>query len=368
MTKQLIILGTHGIPARHGGFETFTERMALYLIKHGWQVTVMGQADEADETSWNDIQCIYLKKRKSGFLKYLDPLLYDMAAIWHTRHMPGIILTLGYNTAIFNLLPYFLQRRQIINMDGLEWKRSKYKYWHEKLWLRLNEWVALRIADTCIADHPEIASYLLKKSPHTRIKTIAYGADIPRQSEIDIHLLDTFHVKPHEYGLIIARAEPENQIADMVHAWKNAKSPHPLLIVGKYDRQNKYQNYVLSLADDRIKFIGAIYDPKTINTLRSFTAVYLHGHQVGGTNPSLVEAMAAASPIIAHDNPFNRHTTGHHAFYFELGRDLTLKIDYLLDNRDKAKKLGHQAQEWQKNHYRWTTILNDYRQLLEHSA
>jgi glycosyltransferase involved in cell wall biosynthesis len=363
MTKHLIILGTLGIPARHGGFETFAEKLALDLKQHDWDVTVFGQDRDQDDTTWNGIRCINFKRRHAEKTTGFDTFLYHLKCVWHARRMKGIILNLGYMHFGLNIL--LLGRKQIVHMDGLEHKRAKYRWPHEKLWLRFSQWCALKFAHLCIADHIEIANYLKQKSPRTPLVTLSYGADYLDIEELDDTVLDHYHLQPYAYGLIVARAEPENQIADMIHAWKKSHAPYPLVIVGRYRRDKPYQNYILSLADPRIKMIGPVYDHQALHMLRHYAGVYLHGHSIGGTNPSLIEAMASRCPIIAHDNKFNRITTGDQTLYFETGRDLSMKIDQVLQNQDMARELGNKARAWQDAHYRWEPILKAYRAVFE---
>lgn len=362
--KHLIILGTHGIPARHGGFETCAEHLAVHMVQHGWKVTVYGQADHAHHTTWQGVQCIYIKRLAGGLFGYLNPILHDLQVIWHARSHKAVFLTMGYNTALFNLILWFYRRRQIINMDGLEWKRSKYKRWHEKAWLRFNEWCALRIADTCIADHAAIADYLKAKSPQTSVTTIAYGADLVTASETDLNLLAPYGLHTHGYGLVIARPEPENAILEIVTAWTRSGQVAPLVVLGHYRPDHPYHAAVMRAAGPSVIFIGAIYDAPIVKTLRYHARMYLHGHQVGGTNPSLIEAMAAGRPIVAHDNVFNRGVCKDGALYFQTIDDLMTTIRDV----EHHPELPERASTLFLAHYQWPSILQSYQAVLEHPA
>ena len=362
--KHLIILGTHGIPAKHGGFETCAEKLALHMRGQEWDVTVYGQAQEASSYEWNGIHCINLKKFKNGFLSYLNPLLLDLKAIWHSRRIKGVFLTLGYNTALFNLLLWFYRRPQMINMDGMEWQRSKYKRWHEKAWLRFNEWCALRLADVAVADHDAISDYLRRQKPDAHIITIANGADNITTKDASINPLADYDLQPFHYGLIIARPEPENQILEMVQAWHEADTNWPLVILGNYNQSNPYQRLVLEFAGEKIKFVGAIYDAFIVKSLRFYAGLYLHGHKVGGTNPSLVEAMAAGCLTIAHDNVYNRGVAKETALYFQDHLSLVKNINQNTNN-ETNQDLKQQTRNRHATHYTWFPILQHYQSALE---
>ena len=362
MNKRLIILGTHGIPAQHGGFETFAEKLALHLVQSGWHVTVFGQSDRAKTIVWNGIECIYLKRSAHRWLRYINPVLYDLKAVFLTLFKKGTVLTLGYNTALFNIMLW--GRRQIINMDGLEWKRSKYRRWHERAWLKLNEWVALKIADLCIADHTEIETYLRSVSTHTPLKTICYGADESRPQPDDPDLLARLNLVPEQYGLVIARQEPENQIFEIIQGWTRQSYAHPLVIVGNPKTGTAYHDRLQSITDPRIRFVGGIYEPEMIRALRCHAALYLHGHTVGGTNPSLVEAMGARCAIVAHDNPFNRGTARDGAHYFHTPDDLAQSVTSLLAQPGQRADLRQKAWKNWQDHFQWTHILQAYEDIL----
>lgn len=359
--KHLVILGTHGIPARHGGFETCAEKLALHMREYGWNVTVYGQADQSGIALWHGIACVSIKRLTGGVLGYLNPVLHDLMAIWHARTIDAVFVTLGYNTALFNLILTLYRRRQIINMDGMEWQRSKYQRWHEKAWLRLNQWIALRIAHVCIADHTAIADYLQSRYNKTPIATIAYGADSITADQTDPNVLPRYNLEPQRYGLIIARPEPENQILEMVTAWRQSSVDWPLIVLGTYKDHYPYHQAVLQAAGNNVHFIGAVYDPMIVRTLRFYAGVYLHGHSVGGTNPSLVEAMAAGRPIIAHDNVYNRGVVADGADYFQ---DIPGLVQ-CLHNRSQAEQKALTAHKRYEQSYQWSGILQAYGDLID---
>lgn len=344
MKNKILILGTRGIPAEHGGFETFAERLALYLTKHNWEVTVYCQTAEQNLPSknWQGIKLVYVTTLKN---KALGSILFDFKSTLHAATKgDGIILTLGYNTAIFSILYRLNGKFNIINMDGLEWQRQKWNAL-EKAWLYLNERIGAKVGNRLVADHPEIKNYLSRRVFADKIVMIPYGADPISQS--DASLLEPYGLTSQSYALIIARPEPENSIWEIVSAFSAQKRGYRLVVLGKYFPQNAYHRNVLETASEEVLFLGAIYDSKIVHALRVHTLLYIHGHTVGGTNPSLVEALAAGSPVLAHDNAFNRWVAGDKAHYFSDEARCLEKLDELQGNTEELKRMS----EGSKNRY-----------------
>lgn len=336
MKQKLLILGTRGIPAEHGGFETFAQRLALYLIKRNWEVTVYCQTEKLNLPSknWHGIKLVYITTRKNNSL---GSILFDFKSTLHAATKEnGIILTLGYNTAIFSILYRLNNKFNIINMDGLEWQRQKWNSF-EKAWLYLNERIGAKLGNRLVADHPEIKKHLSNSVCADKIVMIPYGADPISQSNAS--LLDPYGLTSQSYALVIARPEPENSIWEIVSAFSAQKRGYQLVILGKYLPQNAYHRQVKEAASDEVLFLGAIYEPETVRALRVHTCLYIHGHTVGGTNPSLVEALAAGSPVLAQDNAFNRWVAGDKAHYFSYEAQCLSKLNELLNNTEELEKM-----------------------------
>ncbi len=312
---QLHILGTRGVPAKHGGFETFAEQFALYMVSRGHEVTVYCQVLQNEAPfvdTWQGVHRVALPEADGP----KGTIRFDFrSALAASRRQGATLLTLGYNTAVFSLLHRFRHDRHFMNMDGIEWRRQKWSL-PERLWLRMNEWCGAHWANHLIADHPAIKAHLSKLVKPDKITVIPYGADAITQA--DPAHLQRFGLEPNEYYIVIARPEPENSILEMVQAYKESKRRFPLVLLGNYKPQeNEYHARVLAAAEgSRILFPGAIYESGVVTALRFFATAYLHGHQVGGTNPSLVEALAAGNAVIAHRNRFNEWVAGRSARYF----------------------------------------------------
>lgn len=324
---HVCIAGTRGIPAGHGGFETFAQDLALYLVKRSHRVTVFCQVPPSSQRSvtlWNHVELVHLP----GGDGPLGTIAFDLRCVLEASRMNATILTLGYNTAIFSIFYRFRDQVHLMNMDGIEWRRDKWN-WAQRLWLRVNEYVGAKLADHLIADHPVIKLHHLSHAASDKITVIPYGA--PPICETDLDVLRTWDLTPGGYVLVVARPEPDNSILEIVNAFSQRTRNMKLVVLGRYDTKVAYQRSVLDAASDEVMFLGAIYEKPVVEALRTSALLYLHGHKVGGTNPSLVESLAAGNAVVAHDNPFTRWVAGNGARYFGNEQELEAILDELLE-------------------------------------
>lgn len=326
--KQVNIMGIRGIPAAHGGFETFAAQLAPYLRDRGWQVNVYCQLEPTAagylapdfEDKWEGIKRIHLGTRHSGSA---GSMIFDWRCITDVQGRDGVDLILGYNTAVFTVVSKLRGRRVLMNMDGVEWRRAKWSL-PIKAWFYLNEFIGANIATVPIADHPEISRHL-RRHGCRRAEVIPYGSDVI--SSAPSEPVSSLGLEPGKYLISVARIEPENSILEIVRAFSAVRRKVKLVVLGRLEPDNDYHNAVRQAASQGVSFPGAIYDKPTVAALRFHCLAYLHGHQVGGTNPSLVEAMGAGNPIIAHDNVFNRWVAGPEQFYFRDEASLAALLD-----------------------------------------
>lgn len=368
MMKSLSILGIRGIPAAHGGFETFAEALAPYLVERGWRVTVYCQHEGEGplwEDDWHGVHRINIPVRGSGAK---STVIFDWLSTLHAARRRDTCLTLGYNTASFGALLRLRGVKNVINMDGIEWSRAK---WGPiaKTWFWLNERAGCWLGNHLIADHPEIFAHLATRAAPPKITTIPYGA-IP-VTAADVRLLEAgslapYGLEPHGYLTVIARAEPENSILEVVQGFSAKPRGSKLVVLGNYDTANNaYHRAVKAAASDEVIFPGAIYDKPTVQALRFFSAAYVHGHQVGGTNPSLVEALGAGNAVIAHDNRFNRWVAGDAAIFFSDADSFASAISCLLSGDAQRRLLQFAARERFEREFTWPHVLAQYENLLE---
>lgn len=337
MNKSVAILGCRGIPAQHGGFETFAEQIALYLKRKNWHVTVYCQQEgdgQSYEDEWRGIHRVHIP------VSYKGPkasVIFDWKSTLHAVDRKIPTLTLGYNTAVFCILYRIRGVKNIINMDGIEWKRGKWNI-IERIWFYINEKLGAWLGNHLIADHPEIKKHLSQFVSSSKITVIPYSAEALVTA--DETLLASFNLIKNKYALLIARPEKENSVLEIVKAYSRSKREIPLIILGNYHPDsNNYHKSVIKSAGGDVKFIGAIYDKDIVQALRFYTRLYIHGHTVGGTNPSLVEALGASSPILAHRNKFNTWVTGECAYYFSNEDECSEQLDILLGNDRLIEKM-----------------------------
>lgn len=361
-SKTVRILGTHGIPAAYGGFETAAENIAYYLRDNGWRVIVYCQAGgvgDIIEDIFSGIERVIIPVNLPG---WRGTSQFDWLSIAHACQFRDICLTFGYNTGIYNFRQRFLGIPNVINMDGIEWSRKRWGFAKQAI-LYINERFAALNGNVLIADHPEIETYLWTRAPKRKVTMIAYGAD--PVGEMPVEPVKALGLEPGGYMTLIARSIPENSILELVTGYSARLRQHKLVVLGKYDTQtDPFHRAVVGAASNEVVFAGPIYDKQTVQALRYHASAYLHGHTVGGTNPSLVEAMAAGNAVIAHDNKYNRWVAGEGAVYFEGAESVDRLVGELLADEGRRKALGQASLERFEDHFTWEHIASEYEKIL----
>jgi glycosyltransferase involved in cell wall biosynthesis len=358
---KLAVLGTRGIPARYGGFETFAEKLAIGLTQLGHEVTVYCEAGDASApTEYRGVRLRYIPAPALG---PLQTILYDLRCLWDARTGFDVVYMLGYGTAPFCLIPRLWGAEVWINPDGLEWARDKWGVAAKK-YFRLMEWASLRVADRIIADAEAIADSLASRhGPIRSCSVIPYGCEVvetlPR-----IDPLAEWALVPESYYLVVCRLEPENHVLEILQAFQRSQSARELIVVGNTQARTRYVEQLRSICDPRIRMVGTVYDQEKLTCLRAHAFAYMHGHSVGGTNPSLLESMGCGNLIFAHDNPFNRETLGNCGVFFANVDELTRAIDRM-DQGAGVERLRTAAKARARRRYRWPDIIASYAALLE---
>ncbi len=358
----IAILGIRGIPASHGGFETFAERLALHLTGIGWHVIVYCHTPglrRMKEDEWQGITRVMLPASDTP----IGTIRFDWSSITDVlRRNVHVTLTLGYNTAMFGARLRAAGVTNLINMDGIEWGRAKWGP-GAKAWFWVNDWLGCWLGDHLIADNPEITKHLRTRTSADKITMIPYGAD--RLESAPVSPLAELGIRAGRYVTVIARPEPENSVLEIVKAFSAVRREVKLVVLGRFDvRGNRYHAQVQDAAGPDVLFPGAIYDAKIVQSLRANALFHIHGHTVGGTNPSLVEAMGAGNAILAHDNPFNRWVAQKSAVYFRGADDCRNRIDQLLANPDLIAVLSAYAIDRHEQAFEWRSTLSLYEALL----
>lgn len=357
---KIAILGTRGIPNYYGGFEQFAEFFSVYLVEKGHEVFVYNSHNHPfQEKTFNGVNIIHQNDPEHK-LGTFGQFVYDYNCIMDSRQRDfDIILQLGYtsNSVWFFLLP----KKAIIitNMDGLEWKRTKYSKPVQQF-LKFAERLAAISSDYLISDSLGIKSFLLKQ--YKKESTfIAYGAHPfanPNES-----IIANYDVVKNQYNMIMARFEPENNLDMVLEGVSLNDDQTPILVVGNHNTKygeylkNKFKNFPY------IRFIGGIYNLEHLDNLRYYSNLYFHGHSVGGTNPSLLEAMASKALVISHNNDFNRGILNENTYYFSNAKE----VQNILKTVNKKDNLMMVENNYNAivNEYNWEKINGEYLQLFE---
>jgi glycosyltransferase involved in cell wall biosynthesis len=357
---RVLIIGTRGVPAAHGGFESFAEKLSLFLVERGWRVTVYCQHDVGTVTqrfsadSWRGVERIKVHVAQAGAP---GTIAFDWHSIRHAATQDGVCLVLGYNTASLLGLLRAKGRKVLINMDGIEWQRPKWSR-PVRLWFYLNEWLGAWLGQRLVADHPAIADHLATRRPRGAIAMIPYGGD--EVTAAPVAPVTGLGLVPGAYLISIARIEPDNSILPMVLAFSRRPRGANLVVLGRLDPSNPYHADVMAAASAEVIFPGAIYDKTVVQALRFHARAYFHGHMVGGTNPSLVEALWCGNAVLAHRNRFNVWTAGAEQFFFSDTDECERMIERILADDLAVARARAAARLRAAEDFNWRDILLQY--------
>jgi len=357
---KIAILGTRGVPNHYGGFEQFAEFFSVYLAKNGHEVYCYNSHDHPyQEKDFHGVHIIH-KYDPEYKLGTFGQFIYDYNCIMDSRKRNfDIILQLGYTS---NSIWYFLLPKKsiiITNMDGLEWKRTKYSKPVQQF-LKFAERLAAIKSDFLVSDSLGIQKFL--KSKYKKDSTyIAYGA-YPFSNH-NQEILKEYDVEKGAYNMIMARFEPENNLDMVLEGIATNEDKTPILVIGKH--QTKYGEYLKNKfkQHSNIRFIGGLYNLEHLNNLRYFSNLYFHGHSVGGTNPSLLEAMASGALVIAHNNDFNKGILKDNAYYFSNPAEVKNILNTIKKNDNL--QLVQNNFDAIVNEFNWEKINGEYLQLFE---
>jgi glycosyltransferase involved in cell wall biosynthesis len=357
MSKKVAIIGSVGIPAKYGGFETLVEYLSIYLSsKFDLTVYCSGNAYPKKLKIYNNTRLRYIPFRANGF----QSIPYDIFSILHAFIFSDTLLILGVSgCCILPLVRLVTKKKIIINIDGIEWRRNKWNFFIKK-YLKYSEKLAIKYADYIVADNVEIQKYI-KQIYFKDSELITYGADHVYSKKMDTATLERYPFLKQNYVFKVCRIEPENNIDIILESFITYDS-FQLVIIGNWN----FSKYGINLRSKYSKYkniylIDPIFDQNILNQIRSNCFIYIHGHSAGGTNPSLVEAMILKLPIIAFDCSFNRATTNNNSMFFENSLDLTNKLKNI--NSIKLKEISEQMYNYAYQNYRWELIASKYQDL-----
>lgn len=349
------IIGTRGIPAKYGGFETFAQELSIRLVERGVGITVYCDKGEVQPSEYKGVKLLYINLTKSE-----NPLLYYYKSVIKANKDNDIVLICGAGGTLFTFYRIFSRKViYITNIDGIEHLRNKWSFPH-KLFVEFCEYIAVKSSNYIIADSSGIQTYIGKRyniKPE-KLAKIEYGAYIVDTS--DEILLAEYNLISFKYYLIVSRLEPENNVDIIIEGYIKANLPFPLVVVGNL-LNTAYVEKLRSYNKPNILFIGGVYDKKKLQALRYYCKSYLHGHSVGGTNPSLLEALGCKNIVIAHDNVFNREVTADRMFYFKTKDECANALEkvHKLD-ADSEHILKDFAESRINDYYNWDRIAEEY--------
>ncbi len=352
---KIALVGTRGIPAKYGGFETFAEEISSRLVKNGYDVSVQCDNNSYYKDTFNGIKLIFSTVTKSD-----HPLKYYFEGFRWGMKNSDVILAASAAGSIFYFLNIFKGIPVITNPDGLEYYRQKWSPL-KKMYLKISEVLAIRLSDYIVADSEEIKKHLCLSYRHAerKIRVIEYGTSI--NDEKDFEVIKKYNINHYDYYLVVSRLEPENNLHVIIDGFMKARTDSLLVIVGnlidnQYVRSLTSKNY-----SERVRFLGGIYDKRELNPIRFSCKAYIHGHSVGGTNPSLLEAMGSRNIILTHDNKFNREVTANSQFYFSNANQVKEGINCIEQlGKDEIEKYKESSLKMIIGKYNWDNILKKY--------
>ncbi len=361
---KVAIIGTVGLPANYGGFETLVEQLVRHNDSGNIQYEVFCSTKSYPERnkSFHGAQLKYVPLKANG----MQSIPYDIFSLIKATKHADIILILGVSGCAFlPIYRLFSGKKIIINIDGLEHRRDKWNKWVRRF-LKFSERQAVKYADIVVTDNKCITDYV-KDEYGKESELIAYGGDHVLKSHNDPEIekvLNDYGLSAGKYALSICRIEPENNVNIILEAFEKAEKR--LVVIGNWSNNTyakalaeKYRNSVY------LMLLPAIYNLDILHAIRANCNMYLHGHSAGGTNPSLVEAMFYKKPVIAFDCVYNRETTENKAIYFSSASDL---ISQLHEKKAELKSIAEDMFEIADRRYRWETIASQYEQLFLESG
>lgn len=358
----IAIVGSRGIPARYGGFETIAQELGTSLAKEGFEVYVSCESRGLKSKPYGNykgVRLVYFPVT-SVLRSISEFLLYDLLSVLWATSRVKVLYMLGYSSAPTLILPRLFRKAVLVNVDGLEAARPKFspliRYFYRSF-----EKLVTKLADVIIVDSKTMGIYYQKNYGITPIYIPNGGGCTRDIAPLDSTILKSYNLEKGEYYLFIARLTPDNSIDFIIDAFNKTNSTRKLAIVGPVAK-NSFVNRLLANESKKIVFLGGIYDPKLQRTLRHNCFAYVHGHKMGGTSVSLIEAMSCKNTILAMDTACNREVAGSSAIYFS--RD----IKDLIEKIEALEKIPIQTNEeaylLYKKNYSADNVLQDFMSLI----
>ena len=354
---RIALLGTRGVPARYGGFETAVEEVGRRLAERGHRVVVYCRTTNGQDRPARHLgmELVHLPAARKRSLETLSHSALSVAHLLAHRVDAAFL----FNAANAPLLPLLRAARIPVatHVDGLEWKRAKWGPVGQRYY-RAAESLAVRWSDGLIADAQGIADYYRREfgAPST---LLTYGAPIIDPAS---DRLAELGLAPGGYHLVVARFEPENHVDLIVEGYVRSSATKPLVIVGSAPSSDAYTARVHAAADDRVRFLGGVWDQAQLDQLYAHSYTYLHGHSVGGTNPSLLRAIGAGAAVLAFDVDFNREVVADSGRFFVSPADVAALVEAAEADPDAVRRRGQCARDLALA-YDWDDVALGYEEL-----
>jgi glycosyltransferase involved in cell wall biosynthesis len=361
---RIAMIGDRGIPARYSGFSTLVEEVSTRLVaNYGMDVTVYCRSPYAEDhpVEFKGVRLVYLSAPGG---KSFESLLHSQRSILHAamrRYDLAFVVDPGNSPLTW---PLALRRMPfVIHTDGMGWKREKWSEF-QKRYYRWSEAVSARLATGLVCDS-EAMRECYRETYGTESAYLPYGAIVgdPPKHGAPGH----FGIEPGKYHLVVARLEPENNLAFIIREYKASKARLPLVYVGGARYESEYSRSIAAEAGNRVRCLGPLYDSDILNGLYRNCRTYIHGHEVGGTNPSLLRAMGMGAACVAMDVVFNREVLDDAGRFFtkEPGQLGSIIETLEADDADMAA-LGTRARERTRLRYRWDAVAAGYAEFFTH--
>ncbi|HEM3725883.1 TPA: DUF1972 domain-containing protein [Streptococcus suis] len=378
--KHIFIIGSRGLPAQYGGFETFVEQLVSHQVSPHirYHVACLSDSSHHQHSEYKGADCFTINPPKLGPARVIA---YDMMAISYAldlvkaQQMERPIFYILGNTIGGFIAPFAKKIHSVggtlfVNPDGLEWKRTK---WSKPVqtYLKYAEKLMAKHADLLIADNEGIEDYIQTAYPGTQTRFIAYGTDLTppdyqSDSEAVLDFFGQWNLTEKDYYLIIGRFVPENNYLTAIKEFMASSTKRDLVIVANYAGSAYFQKLEEETdfsRDKRIKFVGTVYDSNLLKYLRNQCRAYIHGHEVGGTNPSLLEALAQTNENLVLGVDFNQKVALNGARYWTKEQGNLSRLLDRIDGQEEAVELGQIAKEHMRNAYTWEKIVREYEEL-----
>ena len=362
MKKRVALIGTNGIPAKYGGFETLTEYLAKYLNEE-YKVSVYCAKTSKENRLqiYNNSKLIYLPFKANGW----QSMIYDAVSICHALIISDVLIILGFSGVFAFPFKFFFRKKIVFNIGGIEWKKVRGNKSFASIEIFIKKWferVCVFFSDVIIVDNQVLLDYV--KDVYNRGSVLAeYGGDHAKYEPIDDILIEKYPFMAGEYDVSVSRAQEDMNIHILLDAYREVPDRN-LVIVSNWDTseygiklkaeyKNKYPNIFLQ---------DAVYNLAELNAIRSNGKIYFHTHSLCGTAPSLVEAMYLGLPVICFDVDTNRATTEGKSIYFD--NSLSLKRIVRKLDGDTINKLGKEMHKIAVKRYTWNRIVSLYKECI----